>query len=153
MIRIVILVFLFIIYIVFKILKKGAQKTIDTGKDAYESIRNSQSFEEAYRNFSSNKFARARLGIPEEVIALMAKVSLSDGKVSELEIEYMSDTIKAIANAMLAAGMSEAVVIEIKNNYLNSPTKLKKTPTPSLIIVQSYHSHPKTSEYKPCGRF
>lgn len=130
MIRIVILVFLFIIYIVFKILKKGAQKTIDTGKDAYESIRNSQSFEEAYRNFSSNKFARARLGIPEEVIALMAKVSLSDGKVSELEIEYMSDTIKAIANAMLAAGMSEAVVIEIKKQLFKLANQAKKDANP-----------------------
>lgn len=110
MIRIILFIFLFIIYIAFKLIQKTAQKTIDTGKDAYDSIRNSQSFEEAYRNFSTNRFARARLGIPEEVIALMAKVSISDGKTSGLEVEYMSDMIKAIAAAMLASGMSAPVV-------------------------------------------
>jgi DnaJ like chaperone protein len=130
MIRVVIFIFLFIIYLVFKLIKKGAQKTIDTGKDAYESIINSNSFEEAYRNFSTNKFARVRLAIPEEVIALMAKVSISDGKVSELEVEYMSDMIKAIAAAMLASGMSEHVVAGIKTQLFELANHAKKDANP-----------------------
>jgi DnaJ like chaperone protein len=81
----------------FSWLFKGTRKTIDVGVDAFQSVRNSESFEEAYRNFSSNKFSKARLSVPEEIIALMAKVAASDGKVSELEVEYMSDTIKSIA--------------------------------------------------------
>lgn len=109
---------------------KGAQKTIDTGKNAYDSIRNSQSFEEAYRNFSTNKFARARLGIPEEVIALMAKISVTDGKVSELEIEYMSDTIKAISHAMLRSGINEQVTEEIKKQLFKLANQAKKDSNP-----------------------
>ena len=131
MIRIVLFVILFIIYLAFKLVQKAAQKTIDTGKDAYESIRNSNSFEEAYRNFSTNKFARARLAIPEEVIALMAKISLSDGKVSELEIEYMSDTIKAIANAMLASGVNERTVTIIKKQLFGLANQAKKDSHPA----------------------
>ena len=130
MIRVILFVLLFIIYLIFKLLKKGAQKTIDTGKNAYDSIRNSQSFEEAYRNFSTNKFARARLGIPEEVIALMAKISVSDGKVSELEVEYMSDTIKAISHAMLRSGINEQVTEEIKKQLFKLANQAKKDSNP-----------------------
>lgn len=130
MIRTLIVVILFIIYLVFKLIQKTAQKTIHTGKDAYDSIRNSKSFEEAYRNFSSNRFARARLGIPEEVIALMAKVSISDGKVSELEVEYISDMVKAIAAAMLASGMSEQVVAGVKTRLFELANQAKKDPNP-----------------------
>ncbi len=130
MIRIVLFVILFIIYIAFKLVQQAAQKTIDTGKDAYDSIRNSNSFEEAYRNFSTNRFARARLGIPEEVIALMAKISISDGKVSELEVEYMSDMVKAIAAAMLASGMSEQVVAGVKTRLFELANQAKKDPNP-----------------------
>jgi DnaJ like chaperone protein len=130
MIRILLFVMLFIIYIAFKIIQKAAQTTIDTGKDAYESIRSSNSFEEAYRNFSTNRFARARLGIPEEVIALMAKVSISDGKVSELEVEYMSDMVKAIAAAMLASGMNEQVVAEVKTRLFELANQAKKDTNP-----------------------
>lgn len=130
MIRIILFIFLFIIYIAFKLIQKTAQKTIDTGKDAYDSIRNSQSFEEAYRNFSTNRFARARLGIPEEVITLMAKVSISDGKTSGLEVEYMSDMIKAIAAAMLASGMSAPVVEGVKTRLFELANQAKKDANP-----------------------
>ena len=130
MIRVILFVLLFIIYLVFKLLKKGAQKTLDTGKNAYESIRNSQSFEEAYRNFSTNKFARARLGIPEEVIALMAKISISDGKVSELEVEYMSETIKAISQAMHKSGINAQVTEEIKKRLFKLANQAKKDSNP-----------------------
>ena len=130
MIRIVILIILFIIYLVFKLIQKAAQKTLDSSKDAYESIRNSNSFEEAYRNFSTNRFARARLGIPEEVIALMAKISISDGKVSTLEVEYISDMVKAIAAAMLASGVSEQVVTGVKARLFELANHAKKDAKP-----------------------
>lgn len=130
MIRILLFVILFIIYLAFKLIQKAAQKTLDTSKDAYESIRNSNSFEEAYRNFSTNKFARARLGIPEEVIALMAKVSISDGKVSALEVEYISDMVKAIAAAMLASGVSEQVVTGVKARLFELANQAKKDAQP-----------------------
>ncbi|MDR9500024.1 MAG: hypothetical protein RI556_12675, partial [Hydrogenovibrio sp.] len=124
---------LFIVFIFIKLfgwLFKGTRKTVDIGVDAYQSVKNSESFDEAYRNFASNKYAKARLGIPEEIIALMAKVAASDGKVSELEIEYMSDTIKSMSQAMVSAGVDPRVVEPIKKRLFSLANQAKRDNNP-----------------------
>lgn len=108
----------------------GTRKTIDVGVDAYHSVKNSESFDEAYRNFASNKYAKARLSIPEEIIALMAKIASSDGKVSELEVEYMSDTITSIAKAMIAAGLNKRLVEQIKKKLFGLANQAKRDDKP-----------------------
>lgn len=124
------MVVVFIVVKLFSWLFRGTRKTIDVGVDAYHSVKNSESFDEAYRNFSSNKYAKARLSIPEEIIALMAKIASSDGKVSELEIEYMSDTITSIAKAMLAAGLNERLVEQIKKKLFDLANQAKRDDKP-----------------------
>lgn len=109
---------------------KSTRKTVDIGVDAYQSVKNSESFDEAYRNFSSNKYAKARLSIPEEIIALMAKVAASDGKISGLEVEYMSDTIKSIAQAMVTAGVNPALVEQVKKKLFALANKAKLDDNP-----------------------
>lgn len=124
---------LFIAFIFFKLfgwLFKGTRKTLDVSVDAYKSVKNSESFDEAYRNFASNKYAKARLSIPEEIIALMAKVAASDGKISELEIEYMSDTIKSITHAMSAAGINSVLVDQVKNKLFALANRAKRDENP-----------------------
>lgn len=128
--KILLLVIVFIFIKVFGWLFKGTRKSVDIGVDAYKSVKNSENFDEAYKNFSSNKYAKARLSIPEEIIALMAKIAASDGKVSELEIEYMSDTIKSIAKAMRAAGLYEELVEQAKNNLFALANKVKRDNNP-----------------------
>ena len=120
----------FIFIKIFGLLFKSTRKTVDIGVDAYKSVKNSESFDEAYRNFSSNKYAKARLSIPEEIIALMAKVAASDGKISELEVEYMSDTIKSIAHAMKTAGVHESLVDQIKKKLFMLANKAKRDDNP-----------------------
>lgn len=115
---------------------KGTRKTVDLGVDAYQSVRNSKNLDEAYRNFASNKYAKARLGIPEAIIALMAKVAASDGKISELEIEYMSDTILSMTQAMVSAGVDQRIVTAIKQKLFRLANRAKKDHNPV-----SYYCH------------
>ncbi|WP_044412674.1 DnaJ domain-containing protein [Thiomicrospira microaerophila] len=129
-IKYLLLIAVFILVKLFGWLFKGTRKTLGVGVDAYRSVKNSQNFEEAYRNFASNKYAKARLSIPEEIIALMAKIAASDGKISELEIEYMSDTIKSIANAMLQAGLNATLVDQIKQKLFALANQAKKDDKP-----------------------
>lgn len=130
LIKNILLIVLFIFIKLFGWLFKGTRKTVDLGVDAYQSVKNSQSFDEAYRNFATNKYAKARLSVPEEVIALMAKVAASDGKISELEVEYMSDTIVSIAKAMQAAGLSQPVVDAVKQKLFKLANTAKRDENP-----------------------
>lgn len=130
------MVVVFIIIKLFSWLFISTRKTVDVGVDAYQSVKNSESFDEAYRNFSSNKYAKARLSIPEEIIALMAKIASSDGKVSALEVEYMSDTIVSIAKAMIAAGLNERLVEQIKKKLFSLANQAKRDDKPV-----SYYCH------------
>ncbi|UQB43168.1 DnaJ domain-containing protein [Thiomicrospira microaerophila] len=125
--------FVFIAFVILKLISvlfRGTRKTIDVGVDAYKSVKNSESFDEAYRNFSSNKYAKARLSLPEEVIALMAKIAASDGKISELEIEYMSDTIKSMTHAMTSAGVNPVLVNQIKKRLFGLANRAKRDDNP-----------------------
>lgn len=129
-IKIILVIIAFIFLKLFGWLFKGTRKTIDVGVDAFKSVKNSESFDEAYRNFATNKYAKARLSVPEEIIALMAKVAASDGKISRIEIEYMSDTIKSITHAMKAAGLNEVIVEQIKKKLFALANRAKRDENP-----------------------
>ena len=138
-VKIIKIFFVIIALIFFKLfgwLFKGTRKTIDVSVDAFKSVKNSESFDEAYRNFATNKYAKARLSVPEEIIALMAKVAASDGKISELEIEYMSDTVKSIAHAMKSAGLSDVLVEQVKKKLFALANRAKRDQNPI-----SYYCH------------
>lgn len=135
MLRFVFFIALFLVFTVIRIAWKVARKTLSTGKIAYDSIINSRSFDEAYRNFASgirndNRLGGSTITLLEEVIALMAKVAASDGKVSRAEIEYMSDTIISIANTMLAAGVSSSVVEQMKKQLFTVANEAKSDAKP-----------------------
>ena len=93
---------------------KTTRKTVDIGVDAYKSVKHSESFDAAYKNFTSNQYAKTRMSVPEEIIALMAKIAKSDGKISDLEVEFMRETIKSMTHAMKAAGLPDIVVKSAK---------------------------------------
>ena len=130
---IVVFIFLKIIHLLFK----GSRKTVDIGVDAYKSVKNSESFDQAYKNFTSNQYSKSRLSVPEEIIALMAKVAKSDGQISKLEIEFMSDTIKSIAHAMQQAGLPKAVVQVTKKKLFALANQAKKDENPTAYYCQS----------------
>jgi len=141
-IKAILMVIAFIIIKLFGWLFISTRKTIDVGADAFHSVKNSDSFDEAYRNFASNKYAKARLSIPEEIIALMAKIASSDGKISELEVEYMSDTILSIAKAMIAAGLNERLVEQVKKKLFRLANQAKRDDKP---VCYYGHLLPKSS--------
>ncbi len=94
----------------FKIILWLIKRTVDFGQSIFKYVKHSEGFSEAYQNLVSDKFAKSRLSIPEEIIALMAKIAISDGKISQLEIEYMSDTIKTMVGGMEKSGVSQRVI-------------------------------------------
>ncbi|MEA3405109.1 MAG: DnaJ domain-containing protein [Pseudomonadota bacterium] len=116
---------------------KGTRKTVDIGVDAYKSVKHSESFDEAYKNFTSNQYTKTRLSIPEEIIALMAKIAKSDGKISQLEIEFMSDTIKSMTHAMKQAGLPDVVVLSAKKKLFLLANKAKKDENPISYYCQT----------------
>jgi DnaJ like chaperone protein len=116
---------------------KGTRKTVDIGVDAYKSVKHSESFDEAYKNFTSNQYAKTRMSVPEEIIALMAKIAKSDGKISSLEIEFMSDTIKSMAQAMKQAGLPDLVVESAKKRLFKLANKSKNDENPTSYYCQT----------------
>jgi len=110
---------------VFKLIFKLLRHIIDLGRNVYGSVKNSNGFADAYKNFSSNKYSKSRLSIPEEVIALMAKVAKSDGKVSKVEVEFMSDTIKTMLAGMKQARVPTVLVESTKRKLFTLANKAK----------------------------
>lgn len=113
------------------------KRTRDVSEDAYKSVKHSDSFSEAYQNFSSDKFAKSRLSMPEEIIALMAKIASSDGKISDLEIEYMSDTIKTMVAGMEKAGVPSGIVERTKKRLFAIANTAKKDDKPIQFYTES----------------
>jgi len=130
---IIIGIFIQLIALVFK----GTRKTVDIGVDAYKSVKHSESFDEAYKNFTSNQYTKTRMSVPEEIIALMAKIAKSDGKISTLEIEFMSDTIKSMAHAMKQAGLHDLVVESAKKRLFKLANKSKNDENPTSYYCQT----------------
>ena len=131
---------LIIVVIFFKLVSlafKGTRKTLDIGVDAYKSVKHSESFDEAYKNFTTNQYSKAHLSIPEEIIALMAKIAKSDGKISELEIEFMSDTIKSMTHAMKSAGLPDVIVASVKRKLYALANKAKRDENPLSYYCQT----------------
>ncbi len=110
---------------VFKLLFKLLRTIIDIGRNLYGSVKHSNDFSEAYKNFSSSTYSKSRLSIPEEVIALMAKVAKSDGQVSRVEVEFMSDTIKSMLKGMKQAGVPMILVDRTKRKLFALANKAK----------------------------
>jgi len=131
------LIILFLFLKIIHLLFKGSRKTVDIGVDAYKSVKNSESFDEAYKNFTSNQYSKSRLSVPEEVIALMAKVAKSDGQISRLEIEFMSDTIKSMAHAMEQAGLPKAIIEVTKKRLFTLANQAKQDDNPTAYYCQS----------------
>lgn len=124
------LILLFILALSLKILVWAIKRTIDFGQNLFLSVKNSDGFAEAYQNLADDKYAKSRLSMPEEIIALMAKIAISDGKVSQLEIEYMSDTIKTMVGGMEKARVPSSIVERTKTKLFaiaNSAKKDEKT--------------------------
>ena len=132
-----VLIVLGIIIQLIALLFKGTRKTVDIGVDAYKSVKHSESFDEAYKNFTSNQYAKTRMSVPEEIIALMAKIAKSDGKISDLEVEFMSDTIKSMAHAMKTAGLPDVVVKSAKRRLFALANKAKKDQNPTSYYCQT----------------
>lgn len=130
---VIVFIFLKIIHLLFK----GSRKTVDIGVDAYKSVKNSESFDEAYKNFTTNQYSKSRLSVPEEIIALMAKVAKSDGQISRLEVEFMSDTIKSMAHAMQQAGLPITIIEVTKKRLFALANQAKKDNNPTSYYCQS----------------
>lgn len=111
--------------ILFRLAYKLVRKTADVSSDVYGSAKNSKNFGEAYKNFASNEFSKSRLSIPEEVIALMAKIAKSDGAVSRVEVEFMSDTILSMVNGMQQAGVPKVLVESTKKKLFSLANRAK----------------------------
>lgn len=114
-----------IFFIFFRLSFRLIRKLFDLTGSAYGSVRNSESFAEAYKNFASNKYSKSRLSVPEEVIALMAKVAKSDGVVSRVEVEFMSDTIKSMVAGMNQAGVPKVLLESTKKKLFALANKAK----------------------------
>ncbi len=110
---------------IFKLLFKLLRMVVDFGRNIYGSVKNSNGFADAYKNFSSNEYSKSRLSIPEEVIALMAKVAKSDGQVSKVEVEFMSDTIKSMLGGMKQARVPTVLIESTKRKLFNLANKAK----------------------------
>lgn len=130
---IIVFIFLKILHLLFK----GSRKTVDIGVDAYKSVKNAESFDEAYKNFTSNQYTKSRLSVPEEIIALMAKIAKSDGQISRLEIESMSNTIKSIAHAMQQAGLPKSIIEVTKKKLFELANQAKKDENPIAYYCQT----------------
>lgn len=112
-------------FIVIKLFFRLIRKLFDLTGSAYGSVKNSESFAEAYKNFASDEYSKSRLSIPEEVIALMAKVAKSDGVVSKVEVEFMSDTIKSMVSGMQQAGVPKVLLESTKKKLFALANRAK----------------------------
>ncbi|VAW46210.1 hypothetical protein MNBD_GAMMA04-563 [hydrothermal vent metagenome] len=124
-IAVIFLALLVLVLGVFKLVFKLFRKVIDLGRNAYGSVKNSDGFADAYKNFSSNEYSKSRLSIPEEVIALMAKVAKSDGQVSKIEVEFMSDTIQSLLAGMKQARVPTILIESTKKKLFGLANKAK----------------------------
>ena len=122
---VILLVCLAVVLGVFKLVFKLFRKIVDFGRNAYGSVKNSDGFSDAYKNFASNEYSKSRLSIPEEVIALMAKVAKSDGQVSKIEVEFMSDTIKSMLAGMKQARVPAILIENTKKKLFALANKAK----------------------------
>jgi len=129
-IKFIIIAPLVIFFILLKFSFKLIGRLLDLGIDAFKSVKNSQSFSEAYQNFTNNTYKKSRLSMPEEVIALMAKIAKSDGNVSEVEVEFMSDTIKAMVSSMQQAGVPETLIEKAKKKLFELANQAKNDDKP-----------------------
>ena len=136
-IKYLVLIVVVIFFQLIRLLFKSTRKTVDIGVDAYKSVKHSESFDEAYKNFTSNQYSKARLSIPEEIIALMAKIAKSDGTISELEIEFMSDTIKSMTRAMQSAGLPTVIIDSAKKKLYDLANKAKSDENPISYYCQT----------------
>ncbi len=140
MVRIIGILILFIIFTLIKLAFRATKKAVEAGKVAYDSITNSSSFEEAYKNFarsignkerdSAQRATNNQMAMLEEVIALMAKVAASDGRISREEVEYMSETIVTIGDSMLAAGVHSSIVEQVKKSLFSVANSAKSDDKP-----------------------
>ena len=124
-IAVIFLALLVLVLGVFKLIFKLFRAVIDLGRNAYGSVKNSEGFADAYKNFASNEYSKSRLSIPEEVIALMAKVAKSDGQVSKIEVEFMSDTIKSMLAGMKQARVPSILIEKTKKKLFALANKAK----------------------------
>ena len=124
-IAVIFLALLVLVLGVFKLVFKLFRRVIDLGRNAYGSVKNSDGFTDAYKNFASNEYSKSRLSIPEEVIALMAKVAKSDGQVSKIEVEFMSDTIKSMLAGMKQARVPAILIESTKKKLFGLANKAK----------------------------
>lgn len=136
-IKYLVLIVVVIFFQLIRLLFKSTRKTVDIGVDAYKSVKHSESFDEAYKNFTSNQYSKARLSIPEEIIALMAKIAKSDGNISELEIEFMSDTIKSMTHAMQSAGLPAVIIESAKKKLYDLANRAKSDENPISYYCQT----------------
>jgi len=132
-----ILIFVVIFFKLIGLVFKGTRKTVNIGVDAYKSVKHSESFDEAYKNFTSNQYTKTHMSIPEEIIALMAKVARSDGKISSLEVEFMSDTIKSMTKAMQQSGVPEMLIASAKKKLFDLANKAKNDENPISYYCQT----------------
>lgn len=135
--KIILVLFTLVVVVAVKLFGWMFRRTRDMSQEAYDSVKNSDSFSEAYRNYTSDKYAKSRLSLPEEVIALMAKIASSDGKISELEIEYMSDTVKAMVSGMQKAGVPESMVARTKQKLFKLANEAKKDDKPIQFYTET----------------
>ncbi|AKX50211.1 DnaJ domain-containing protein [Thiopseudomonas alkaliphila] len=131
---------LFILFLIIRALYRVTRTAIDAGKAAYDSVTNSRNFDEAYQNFAKNlnqsrnsrrqSAKHSQLQLLEEVVALMAKVAASDGRVSRAEVEYMSDTIVSMTDSLRAAGVQPSITEQIKQNLFSLANSAKRDNQP-----------------------
>ena len=126
-----------LVFVAIRIVFKLIRKTVDVSGDVYGSAKNSKSFGEAYKNFSSNEYSKSRLSVPEEVIALMAKVAKSDGSVSKVEVEFMSDTIKSMLGGMQQAGVPTVIIESTKRKLFALANRAKSDDSSVQYYCQS----------------
>ncbi len=109
-------------------------------ENVFKSIKNSHSIKEAWQNFTSKKYARSRLSIPQEVIALMAKIAICDGKVSRLEVEYMSDTILQMIAGLKRSRLPNSMVERAKTQLFEIANSAKKDEHSVLFYTRTLQS-------------
>ena len=146
MLKFLLFFIVFILFLAGTLVYKVIKTALQAGKAAYDSISNSHSFEEAYKNFADNlsnsraargpRMGNSQLKLLEEVVALMAKVAASDGRVSRAEVEYMSDTIVSMTDSMQAAGVANIVVESIKKRLFAIANSAKRDDKPLSHYTQ-----------------
>ncbi|HBQ44975.1 MAG TPA: hypothetical protein DD716_04920 [Thiomicrospira sp.] len=109
----------------------------DFSQNLFHSVKNSDGFADAYQNLASDKYTKSRLSMPEEIIALMAKIAASDGQVSKLEVEYMSDTIKTMVSGMQRAKVPASIVERTKTKLFSIANSAKKDDKTILFYTEA----------------